>query len=83
VTIVGVLSPLRLRYSRLSGRNRPDDPKMLKELEERDRVELSVGLGEVLALSDIYIINEEGLKELRENVKKKILAPLTSRFRQT
>jgi len=83
VTIVGVLSPLRLRYSRLSGRNRPDDPKMLKELEERDRVELSVGLGEVLALSDIYIINEEDLKELRENVKKKILAPLTSRFRRT
>lgn len=83
VIIVGVLSPLRLRYSRLSNRNRSDDPRILKELEERDRVELSVGLGEVLALSDIYIVNEGDLKELRENVKKKILVPLTSRSRQT
>lgn len=83
VIIVGVLSPVRLRYSRLSTRNRLDDPRMLKELEERDKAELSVGLGEVLALSDIYIINEGSLNELRENVKKKILGFLTSRSQQT
>lgn len=72
VTLVGVLSPISLRHSRLSDRSRPDDPKTLKELEERDRVELSVGLGEVLALSDVYILNEGSLEDLREAVERKL-----------
>jgi len=80
VTLVGVLTPISLRYSRLSSRNRFDDPKMLKELEERDRVELSVGLGETLALSDVYMVNEGSLEDLRETVERKLNDILSKNF---
>ncbi|MEM1556970.1 MAG: AAA family ATPase [Thermoproteota archaeon] len=72
VTTVGVLSPIRLRYSRLSNRNRPDDSKVIKELEERDRVEISVGVGGVIALSDVYVLNESSLEDLKEKTLKKL-----------
>ncbi|MCX8183949.1 MAG: nucleoside monophosphate kinase [Crenarchaeota archaeon] len=72
ITRVAVLAPISLRYNRLSNRNRPDDPETLRELEERDRVELSVGLGEVLALSDVYIVNDGSLKDLEEAVESKL-----------
>jgi len=72
VTKVGVLSPTRLRYMRLSNRNRPDDSKKLKELEERDMVEISVGIGGVIALSDVYVLNESSLEDLRRNVLEKL-----------
>jgi len=72
VTQVAVLAPVSLRYNRLSNRGRLDDPKILRELEERDRVELSVGLGEVIALSDVYILNDGSLKDLEETVENKL-----------
>ncbi len=80
VILVGVLAPISLRYSRLSKRNRPDDPKMLRELEERDKVELSVGLGEVLALSDVYVVNDGSLKNLAETVESKLKEILSKNF---
>jgi len=70
--LMGVLAPISLRYSRLSSRSRPDDPRVLRELEERDRVELSVGLGDVLALSDVYVLNDGSLKDLEEAVESKL-----------
>lgn len=79
--LVGVLAPLGLRYNRLSNRNRIDDPKTIKELEGRDMVELQVGLGEAIALSDIYILNEGDLEDLRRAVRKKILISLSNRPR--
>ncbi|MEM3648944.1 MAG: nucleoside monophosphate kinase [Thermoproteota archaeon] len=80
VTRVAVLAPISLRYNRLSNRGRPDDPKILRELEERDRVELSVGLGEVLALSDFYIVNDGSLKDLEEAVESKLKKILSKNF---
>ncbi|NHV98745.1 MAG: AAA family ATPase [Thaumarchaeota archaeon] len=77
VILVGVLAPVSLRYSRLSKRSRPDDPKTLGELEERDRVELSVGLGEVLALSDVYIVNDGSTSSLAETVESKLKSILS------
>ncbi|MBO3832350.1 MAG: nucleoside monophosphate kinase [Candidatus Brockarchaeota archaeon] len=72
ITRIAVLAPASLRYNRLSNRGRSDDPETLRELEERDRVELSVGIGEVLALSDVYIVNDVSLKELEEAVESKL-----------
>ncbi|MBO3798168.1 MAG: nucleoside monophosphate kinase [Thermoproteota archaeon] len=72
ITRIAVLAPVSLRYSRLSNRGRLDDPETLRELEERDRVELSVGLGEVLALSDVYILNDGSLEDLKEAVERKL-----------
>jgi len=46
------------RYERLRLRGRPDDPHTPEELAERDRSELALGAGEVIALADDAIINE-------------------------
>jgi len=80
VTTVGVLSPTRLRYSRLSNRNRPDDSKIIGELEERDRVEISVGVGGVIALSDVYVLNESSLEDLKEKTLKKLQEILSRKY---
>lgn len=72
VTKVGVLSPTGVRYRRLSKRNRSDDSKIFEDLEKRDMIEISVGIGEVIALSDVYILNESSLEDLRKNTLKKL-----------
>jgi len=72
VTKVGVISSTELRYRRLSNRNRPDDSKLIKELEERDITEISVGVGGVIALSDYYILNESSLEDLKRRVLEKL-----------
>ncbi len=80
VTKVGVLSPTGLRYKRLSNRSRPDDSKILRELEERDMVEISVGVGGVIALSDVYLLNESSLEELRKNTLQKLREIVSRRY---
>ncbi|MCP8322506.1 MAG: hypothetical protein H3Z52_16440, partial [archaeon] len=52
-----LLSPFRIRLKRLSSRKRSGDPKTEKELEERDEAELKLGLGDVIAKADSYIVN--------------------------
>ena len=65
VVIVCVHSSPKERYSRLRERNRADAPKSWDVFKERDLREISVGLGGVIALSDIMLVNEGTLEELR------------------
>jgi dephospho-CoA kinase len=58
VTILCVHASPRTRYERLRARGRIDDPKNWEEFSERDSRELSVGIGDVIALSDEVLINE-------------------------
>ncbi|MCD6114561.1 MAG: dephospho-CoA kinase, partial [Thermoprotei archaeon] len=51
-------------------RSRPGDPKTWEEFVERDLVELSFGLGNVIALADYMIVNEGSLSELRREAEK-------------
>ncbi len=51
-------SPLR-RFNLLRKRGRQDDPKDIKEFEDRDKLELDLGIGSVIALSDFVIVNED------------------------
>ncbi|MGC9208321.1 MAG: AAA family ATPase [Nitrososphaeria archaeon] len=48
----------RRRYSLLRNRGRNDDPKNLNEFLERDRLELELGIGSVIAIADFMIVNE-------------------------
>lgn len=59
VIIVAVHSSPRTRFERLLARRRVDDPTSWEEFVERDRRELSFGLGEVIALSDYMLVNED------------------------
>ncbi len=62
--VVAVLSSPRIRFTRLTARERRDDPKTHEIFAERDRREIGVGLGGVLALADFAIINEGSMEEL-------------------
>lgn len=55
---------LRLRF--LVRRSRSDSPSTVKSFEERDSRELSVGIGEAIALADEVIPNSGSIVELRE-----------------
>lgn len=51
-------SPMR-RFMRLVSRGRSDDPRDWDDFVSRDMIELSRGLGSVIALADHMIINED------------------------
>jgi len=67
VTIVGIHSSPRTRYVRLVKRARDDAPSNTDEFNARDSREIGWGLAEVIALSDILIINEGTLQEFHRD----------------
>ena len=75
VTVCVHASP-KERYKRLRERNREDAPPSWEIFRERDIREISVGLGGVIALSDIMLVNEGTLAEFQE-ISKKLVKRLT------
>jgi len=64
VTIAIHASPAT-RFQRLKARGRSDDPKTWELFCERDNRELDVGLGHVIALADMVLVNEGSISELQ------------------
>lgn len=61
------------RFKRLCRRGREDDPRTWEEFLRRDLEELDFGIGDVIALSDILLVNEGlSIKEFRELVESVI-----------
>ncbi|MEM0239896.1 MAG: AAA family ATPase [Candidatus Nezhaarchaeales archaeon] len=77
VIILAIHSSPIDRYMRLKRRAREGDPKSFEEMKERDLKELSLGLGNVIALADYMIVNDGSLEEFKERAKK-ILFSLSS-----
>ena len=67
VTIIGIHSSPKTRYLRLVKRARDDAPSNIDEFDARDSREIGWGLAEVIALSDILIVNEGTLQEFHCN----------------
>lgn len=67
-SVVAVHASPETRFSRLSNRRRSDDPSGWEVFHERDMRELSVGLGNVIALSELMIINEDSAQEVKAQV---------------
>ena len=67
-TILAIYSSPKTRFERLFKRKRSDDPEKWAAFLERDRRELKVGLGHVLALADHLIINEDSKTEFKKKV---------------
>jgi len=76
VIVVCVHASPKIRYSRLQERNREDAPSTWEVFRERDIREVSVGLGGVIALSDVMLINEGTLDMIR-NSSKELVEKLT------
>jgi len=70
IKIIGIHASPETRFKRLSTRKRGDDPDNYDIFQERDLRELKIGLGNVIALSDIMIINEYSLDDLKQNCIK-------------
>jgi len=64
VVLIGVLASPLTRYNRLKRRGRKDAPKNFDEFLSRDATEISVGLAEVLTLSDHLILNDGSYLDL-------------------
>jgi dephospho-CoA kinase len=73
VTILAVHASPRTRYERLVRRGRSDDPKSWEEFVERDSRELSVGIGNVIALAEQMLVNEASADEFNEAAEAAIL----------
>lgn len=66
LTIVSVHTSPSTRFTRLKSRGRDDAPLEWESFRERDLREISIGLGGVIAMSDIMLINEGTIEELRK-----------------
>ncbi|MBM1154282.1 flagellar hook-basal body complex protein FliE [archaeon] len=65
VVVVGIHAAPRVRFERLRSRGRADDPRSWEVFQNRDREELGFGIGAVLALADVLLVNESSLFEFR------------------
>ena len=68
VKVLAIHASPKTRFKRLLKRGRRDDPKDWESFVERDRRELKVGLGEVIATADYMVINEGTKKNLEKNL---------------
>ena len=66
VTIVSVHTSPSTRFTRLKNRGRDDAPLEWESFRERDLREILMGLGGVIAMSDIMLINEGELEDLQK-----------------
>jgi len=64
VAIVAVHASPKTRFDRLVARGRSDDPKTWEEFAERDARELSVGIGDVIALAQEMLVNESSFDDM-------------------
>ncbi|MGC8817224.1 MAG: AAA family ATPase [Candidatus Hadarchaeum sp.] len=68
--LLGCWSSQRTRYLRTSCRRRDDDTADIRSFQQKDKRELSWGLGDALALADFIIVNEGSLEDLRKKVEE-------------
>lgn len=71
-TLVAIHASRPTRLQRLLERHREDDVKDEGEFVARDERELGWGLGRVIALADIMLVNEDTMPDLGEQVERVI-----------
>jgi len=69
VVTVAIHASPKTRFQRLLSRGRSDDPKTWEPFYERDSRELNVGLGHVIALADVVLVNEGTIDQLQSSFK--------------
>jgi dephospho-CoA kinase len=77
--LIAVHSSPETRFKRLYNRQRSDDSKDWRTFRERDLRELSVGLGNAIAMSEYMIVNE-GEFETAKKKAKEVLKTVESKW---
>jgi dephospho-CoA kinase len=67
-SLVAVHASPETRFNRLFSRRRSDDPSGWEVFRERDMRELSVGLGDVIAMAEQMIVNDNSVEEIKPKV---------------
>lgn len=80
-SLLAVHAAPQTRFTRLKGRGRSDDPDTWEVFRERDLRELSVGLGNTIAMADYMITNEAHKKDLKAQVAK-LLAEVEAKWQK-
>jgi len=79
VKLIAVLASPKRRFELLTARGRTDAPPNLEGFKTRDDRELSIGIGNAIALADEAIVNERiSPEELRSAVLKTVTGWLSS-----
>jgi len=68
--LVAIHSPPETRFKRLYNRQRSDDPRNWSIFHERDLRELSVGLGNAIAMAEYNVVNEEDLASAKDKTRE-------------
>ncbi|MEJ5327472.1 MAG: AAA family ATPase [Candidatus Bathyarchaeia archaeon] len=69
-SLIAVHASPETRFNRLFSRRRSDDPDGWELFQERDMRELSVGLGNAIAMAEYMIVNENEKKDAAIKVKE-------------
>ena len=69
-SLVAVQASPETRFNRLVNRHRSDDAAEWKVFHERDMRELGVGLGNVIAMAEQMVVNDEGLEQVKAKAKE-------------
>jgi dephospho-CoA kinase len=69
-SLVAVHASPEKRFNRLFNRRRSDDPDVWEVFRERDMRELSVGLGNVIAMAEQMIVNDNSVEQVKAKVKE-------------
>jgi dephospho-CoA kinase len=69
-TLVAVHAPPNVRFERLKVRGRSDDPPNYEVFHERDTREMGVGLGNVIAMSEKILVNDNSIEGFKAVVKE-------------
>jgi dephospho-CoA kinase len=67
--IISVHSSPNTRFLRIKKRMRSDDYAESKEAVKRDQRELKFGIGDVIANSDLMVVNEGSIGKLKRNIR--------------
>ena len=69
-TLVAIHSSPETRFKRLYSRQRSDDPRDAEIFLERDMRELSVGLGNAIAMAEHILVNEGEIKPAKAKIRE-------------
>jgi len=72
-TLVAVHASPEIRFNRLCCRGRSDDPSTWEVFHERDMRELTVGVGNAIALSEQIIVNDNSIEQFKAKVKESLI----------
>ncbi len=72
-SLLAVHASPELRFARLSSRRRSDDAAEWQVFHERDMRELSVGLGNVIAMAEEMIVNDNSVEQVKGRVKESLV----------